>query len=282
MVVERALKFVCAGVPLVGILHSVDKADVCVLVVVGGPQYRIGSHRQFVLLSRYLAEHGISSFRFDYRGIGDSAGVARDFRQIDEDIRSAMDLISGECPSVRTIYIWGLCDAASAALLYAHRDVRVAGLVLCNPWVRTDRTLAQAVVQRYSLGQLTSGDFWRRLATGRVSPVKSLRGAWATVRAALAREAPVVAESSSARPGDFVEAMLAGLQRFTGPVLVVLSGDDLTAAEFEGLLEANREWREAFAGRNATFRKLPESTHTFSSRAWRNEVARLTHEWILS
>ena len=37
-----------------------------VIVVVGGPQYRVGSHRQFVQLSRALASAGHATLRFDY------------------------------------------------------------------------------------------------------------------------------------------------------------------------------------------------------------------------
>jgi alpha/beta superfamily hydrolase len=49
-----------------------------VLVIVGGPQYRAGSHRQFTLLARSLAEQGFAVLRFDYRGMGDSTGAMRD------------------------------------------------------------------------------------------------------------------------------------------------------------------------------------------------------------
>jgi len=49
-------------------------ADTGVLIVVGGPQYRVGSHRQFVMLARFLADHGVPCMRFDYRGMGDVSG----------------------------------------------------------------------------------------------------------------------------------------------------------------------------------------------------------------
>ena len=59
--------------------------DTGVLVIVGGPQYRVGSHRQYVQLSRHLAEQGIASMRFDVRGMGDSPGVQRSFEEIDDE-----------------------------------------------------------------------------------------------------------------------------------------------------------------------------------------------------
>ena len=57
---ERALVFECEGEQLVGIVAAPEAARVGVLVIVGGPQYRAGSHRQYVLLSRRLASAGVA------------------------------------------------------------------------------------------------------------------------------------------------------------------------------------------------------------------------------
>src|SRR5690606_19047994 len=137
---ERALVFECSGDSLVGIaaLPRLPSTMTRVLVVVGGPQYRAGSHRQFVLLSRRLAGRGIPCMRFDYRGIGDSTGEPRGFEAVDDDVRAAIDEFCAQMPDIEQIVLWGLCDGASAACLYARKDPRVAGLVLLNPWVRTE------------------------------------------------------------------------------------------------------------------------------------------------
>src|SRR5450830_1857888 len=126
---ERSLSFTCDGAQLFGIA-SVPAAPAArgVLIVVGGPQYRAGSHRQFTLLARSLAEQGIAAMRFDYRGMGDSEGKARDFEGVDNDIRAAIDAFFAAVPQLREVVIWGLCDAASAAMFYARRDPRVCGL----------------------------------------------------------------------------------------------------------------------------------------------------------
>ena len=76
MIEERALEFDCEGESLVGILSGARSGvRRGVLVVVGGPQYRAGSHRQFTLLARHLAEYGLPALRFDYRGIGATSPV---------------------------------------------------------------------------------------------------------------------------------------------------------------------------------------------------------------
>ena len=83
---EQALRIACAGDTLIGILAKPQRpAAVGVLIIVGGPQYRAGSHRQFTLLARHLADAGHAVLRFDYRGMGDSSGDARDFLGIDAD-----------------------------------------------------------------------------------------------------------------------------------------------------------------------------------------------------
>ena len=70
---EQALVFDCAGERMLGIVAIPEAAQATgVLILVGGPQYRVGSHRQFLLLARRLATDGIAAMRFDFRGMGDS------------------------------------------------------------------------------------------------------------------------------------------------------------------------------------------------------------------
>ena len=79
--IEQALTFDCDGERLVGVVAVPERpVPVGVLIVVGGPQYRAGSHRQFVHLARRLAGAGIAAMRFDYRGMGDASGDARSIR----------------------------------------------------------------------------------------------------------------------------------------------------------------------------------------------------------
>ena len=56
---ESVLTFRCESDELLGIvsvsLANESANDVGIIIVVGGPQYRAGSHRQFVQLARSLA-----------------------------------------------------------------------------------------------------------------------------------------------------------------------------------------------------------------------------------
>ena len=151
---DRALRFDCEGESLVGILHqpAADQAGqaLAVVIVVGGPQVRAGSHRQFVQVARALAGDGYPVLRYDVRGMGDSSGALRSFEHLTPDISAAIDQVLMQCPQVRQVVLWGLCDGASASLLYlAERngDARIAGLCVLNPWLRSELSLARTQVQ---------------------------------------------------------------------------------------------------------------------------------------
>jgi alpha/beta superfamily hydrolase len=119
---DTSILFSCAGEQLLGILSQPELASATgVLIIVGGPQYRTGSHRQFVLLARALAEAGYPALRFDTRGMGDSGGEARNFERIDQDIAAAIDAIFQHCPQLQRVALWGLnsgssCSAVGSAL----------------------------------------------------------------------------------------------------------------------------------------------------------------------
>ena len=164
---EQALVFDCEGSSLVGVLSGAALvAERGVLIVVGGPQYRAGSHRQFTLLARHLAERGVPALRFDYRGMGDSDGGVRTFEHAGADIRCAVDRLFASVSGLKDVVIWGLCDAASAALFYAHLDPRVSGVVLLNPWVRTEHGLARVHLRHYYLRRLFQPGLWQKVARG--------------------------------------------------------------------------------------------------------------------
>ena len=169
-VTETALTFECDGEDLVGILHSpISPNPIGVLIVVGGPQYRVGSHRHFVQLARKLARNGFAVFRFDCRGMGDSSGDTRNFECSQLDIQEAVETFFENIPAMQGYIAWGLCDAASAILMHISSDNRLRGAVLLNPWVRQADTLAQTTLSHHYSKQFTSIDAWRRVFSGQVA-----------------------------------------------------------------------------------------------------------------
>lgn len=272
---ERAVTFDCGAEALVGIVTiPASPGERGVLIVVGGPQYRAGSHRQLLLLSRDLGANGIPVMRFDNRGMGDSEGDMRRFNAIEEDLRVAIDAFFANVPRLREVVVWGLCGAASAALLYAHGDPRVTGLFLANPWVRTDDGLAKTMLKRHYGPRLLDRKLWMKVLRGELNVVRALVDIARTVRRAV--------RSGSAPDEPFPARMAEGLMWFKGKVLVYLSGNDFTAREFEDMCATSTLWQRAIARSDLEWRRLPEANHTFSTRGWRDDVNRWTREWVKS
>ncbi len=278
--VEEALMFDCRGEPLVGILHPAPGGDTAVVVVVGGPQYRAGSHRQFVLLARALAGAGYPALRFDYRGMGDSRGDAQDFEQASDDIACAIDALQQRLPEVRHVVLWGLCDGASAALMYCDdtRDPRVRGVCALNPWVRSEATLASTQLKHYYTQRLVSVQFWAKLLRGQVA-FGALKELGRKIRAAT-RTSISHAADNDAPPADFRQRMARGWQHAGGRILLILSGDDYTAKEFIEQAGADKTWRTLLAQPRVRRHTVDNADHTFSDEASRLAAERLTIEWL--
>jgi exosortase A-associated hydrolase 1 len=264
-------------------------SDLALLVVVGGPQVRAGSHRQFTTLCRAVAAAGVPAMRFDVRGMGDSSGSLQSFEQIGPDIGAALDALQARLPQVRRVVLWGLSDGASAALLYLNAsqaqglpDARVAGLVLLNPWVRSTQTLARAHVKHYYGSRMRDSAFWRKLLRGGIA-MRALQELMRNLRAARGRPVDAAPGSGpSATPvRPFQERMLQGAENFAGPALWVLSGRDYTAKEFSELVAAQPRWRVVLRRTGQTFTEFPQADHTFSGRQDAQAMVRATVRWLV-
>jgi uncharacterized protein len=277
-VIETFVVFACGDDRCLGILARPSantrsaQRDIGVVIVVGGPQYRVGSHRQFTLLARALAATGIPVLRFDYRGMGDSEGAARTFEDIHEDLVAAASTLLRET-GVGRIVLWGLCDGATAALMYAATESAIAGVVAVNPWARTGEIQASTRLKHYYVRRLFAGDFWRKVLRGRLNTA-SVAGDFAqAVRIASA------GPSAGAAAG-YLGRMHEGWSRLRRPVLFLLSGDDLTAREFEEWVARDPGRRELFNGALAEICSVAGADHTFTSQAARIAVTQKTLDWI--
>ena len=259
---QRALHFFCNGSSLVGVVDIPERPlPRGVLILADSSQYRVGSHRQFTLLSRVLATRGIPMMRFDRRGMGDSDGEPRAFDTIDDDVRAALKEFFIQVPEMKEIVLLGLGDAALAASLYAPTDERVCALVLLNP-LPSDGDAASALRHHY-LARLGEVAFWKRIASGKINlPAHA---------AALRENVRIVAHE---RRGGLPRRIAASLAGFPGRVLLVLSGDDQAAKRFVRRL----------ARHNARFRcvDVARADHAFTSGAARDAVASASANWIMS
>lgn len=276
---EEAMAFACRSDTLIGILARPETPrDIGVLVIVGGPQTRVGSHRQFVLLARTLAINGFCTLRFDYRGMGDSSGAPRNFEAIGDDIRAAVDALMAACPQLRRVVLWGLCDAASAALKYwdGTRDPRIGGFCLLNPWVRSATTLARTQVKHYYRQRLANPEFWRKLVTGELALLRSAADFALSLARAL-RRAPLPTGAGR----SYQEAMAHACAEYPGGILLILSGNDYTAKEFLEFATASPVMSAALNRPALERHDLAEADHTFSSADWRRLVEQATVQYLL-
>ena len=272
MTVEPVV-FRSGGNRLVGLIHTPrTPATRAVIILVGGPQYRVGAHRQYVHLARHLAENGIAAMRFDWTGIGDSEGDYPGFTDLSGDVTAALDCLTARLPELREISLWGLCEGASAILIDGVRDRRVTGAILVNPWVRTETGEAKAFVKHYYADRVFSRQFWLRLLSGNVAVLRSVSD--------FMRKARLTLRGADGPADTFQSRMLRGLKGFSGRVLLIQSGHDLVAREFDDFVSGSSEWHAALQDADVTRRDLTGSDHTFSREVWRRQIARWTADWV--
>jgi exosortase A-associated hydrolase 1 len=221
---RRLLSFSCEGALLGG---TVDEASgpIGVLIVTGGSQTRIGSHRMFERLAAALAAHDYPCFRFDRRGVGDSEGEDPGFKGSGLDLAAAAEAFRSVCPGVRRIAGFGLCDGATALALFG-ADAGVERLVLANPWfveAEAGEPPAAAIKQHYRQ-QLTSLEGWKKIFSGSISYGKLLRG---------------IKKVASPPPADLAGEVAAKLKAKPLPLGLLLCRGDATA------VAADDVWRSA-------------------------------------
>jgi len=274
---ELAVVGQCAGDRFVAIMHPARGAQqrLGVVIVVGGPQYRVGSHRQFVITARSLAAAGFPTLRFDYRGMGDSDGPLRTFESVREDIRCAIDMLLAQAPDLSGVVLWGLCDAASAVLMYCVHDPRVRGLIIANPWVRTEQGQAAVHLWHYYPRRILQPAFWKKVLSGGFGFGRAARELAGTTRRALERPAATARAASG-----FIDEMAQGFARFRGRILLFISERDLTASEFTNLCSSSRRWRSALRRPEVELRRLGGADHTFSSRRHLDAANAACIEWL--
>jgi 2-succinyl-5-enolpyruvyl-6-hydroxy-3-cyclohexene-1-carboxylate synthase len=78
----------------------------------------------------------------------------------------------------------------------------------------------------------------------------------------------------------FPQKMAEALAEFKGAVLVLLSGEDYTAKEFQTWLAQNDAGRKCLLSRRVTRHDIAAADHTFSRAVWRQEVEATTIAWL--
>ncbi|MFV0277719.1 MAG: hydrolase 1, exosortase A system-associated [Parahaliea sp.] len=279
---EIPVVFDCQGAPLVSIVHRPElRSTTGVLIVVaGGPQYRVGAHRQFVELGRRLADSGIAVMRFDHRGTGDSGGDYGGYLDMNEDIRAATDRFLQEVPELSSVALWGECESATAAAFYAHHDPRIQGIFMVNPWIRTEAGRAKTYLRHHYWNRLRDPQFWRKLKSGEFSLRNSLSSLIELLKSSK-RKAPTkgaVVDSTTTQP--LPERFTLGLSQFSGEMVILTSGRDYIAQEFTDFMQSSGIWKRSGLNRRIVFSEMTDADHTFSRAIWREELFATTERWL--
>lgn len=221
---RRLIAFPCGDATLAG---SLDEATgtTGLLLVIGGSQTRIGSHRMYERLAKSLAEKGYPCLRYDRRGVGDSSGVDPGFRGSGPDLIAAAAAFRREAPAIGRLIGFGLCDGASVLALHGD-EAGLDGLILANPWLveAEEGAPAPAAVRAHYRKRLLSWDGWKRLLTGAINFKKLWRG----LRSLFSRR----------RPENLANDVAQALLRHRLPVEAILCRGDNTAIAADAEIRA--------------------------------------------
>lgn len=162
------------------------RSDTPVIVLLsGGVNPQVGTNRMHTRWARNWAALGLTTFRFDLGGIGDSS--ARDGEPDGQlytmvgcaDVTDALDHLSETLGAKRFMLI-GLCSGAFVAFHSALADARVTDIAMLNLlrfyWSADDSIEAVQAERRkqmrsvnYYLGAMTRREHWEKLFRGRVN-----------------------------------------------------------------------------------------------------------------
>jgi pimeloyl-ACP methyl ester carboxylesterase len=238
---ERVVRF--GPTDLVGVIcrpaEPLPSSPVLVIAN-GGRNPRFGWARGSVELARQLAGEGITSFRFDSTGLGDSPADPKRHGETlysewpFRDMMAALDWLQAE--GLGPFIAMGLCAGGYLSLHAAIRDPRLIGFIGVNlynfiwkPGTSLDvvnRRIVRATA--FYRRRLFEGETWRQLLTGQIDALHVFAGLVARGAERCAKRLIDVASRLSGREteSDRVRRWFADLSRRGAKGLLVYSRDD--------------------------------------------------------
>ena len=276
-VMEETVQFSHNQKLLYGILHVPEEVidpSIVVILITGGPQVRIGAHRMYVQLSRFLCEHSWASFRFDYEGMGDSAGDFIGFQYAGPSITAAVNFLKNRFKGKASFILWSLCDGATAAALYAatHQD-HIIGQILCNPLTVTDQGLARSTIRHYYAKRFFNKDFLGKLFGRKLDLTDSIKSLWQVIKDTQIQKNKTPGYANEYKLPDMV---IDSLHIFSKPIRIVLSKDDIVASNFQDELKRNKSLKNDYKSNKIINYIISGADHTFVEPMAKKEMFAIT------
>jgi uncharacterized protein len=295
------------GLRLFGVVHTPSDAPTgapTVLLLSPGVKMRVGPQGLYGLMADAFSQLGVSVFRFDYHGLGDSEGTLpeRELRDVYNRIESgryvddtidAMDWLQ-RTYGTRRFVLGGLCGGAVTGLLTGERDSRVEGLLALgmtpvlsassNEASRYMTTGQLQLSQKKYLKRVLSPQAWFRLLTLRADNQLIRRMASQWVRKLLwlppAASLATLPGNDNANP-IIPPAFIAMLSRRC-PMLFVYGGSDRLRWEFEEKLLSRHHDRLAALPQTFEVHVVESANHVLTLREWQLEMLEVSCRWLQS
>jgi len=252
---ETPVVFESKGQQVVGMLHLPEGSGrfPAALLLHGFTGTKVEPHRMFVKISRTLAEHGIASLRFDFRGSGDSAGDFEDMTirsEVADSLEAIKFLARHKHINSRRLALIGLSmGGAVAAHVVAREKHRIKSLVLLAPVAEGEGIL----------DELSTPEAVSSLAeTGITDQDGNLVGV------------PFIRQFADMRP-------LREVVKSQCPVLLLHGSKDQTVPAlhtdmYERVLQAHKRVVKKVI--------IPGADHTFNKHIWETRVITETVDWL--
>ncbi len=250
---RRLISFPCDGATLIGTLDEAAGAT-GLLILSGGNEPRMGAHRGQAMMAARIAAHGYPVFRFDRRGVGDSAGGNGGWESSGPDIAAAVDAFA-DAANLTRIIGFGNCDAAAALAMFG-AEAGFAKVLLSNPWLsdEPDALPPAAAIRRHYARKLVNPAEWLRLARGAVDLGK-LRQGLTKIAAA-----PSALDETAA-------PLIRAIHRWAGDAAIIVAQGDATGVAF----------RAAARGHGFAIETLATDSHSYADAMDALERVVLTH-----
>lgn len=245
---EKPVRF-GEGKRLLGILckssSTIPRRNVTVLMISAGYEPMWGWARMSVRLARTLAEHGISSLRFDCANVADSPPVPDSARQVlysqnqVADVAAAVSFLKETYPQA-AIIATGRCSGAYLGFRAILANEDITGAVIVNPLVyewpegkSVDEALRTPLLRSadHYYARLGQKGAWKKVLRGEVDVLAKVQQVIkAGLRAAAAPVAHYVG-GLNRRERSILSGFRA-LARRSAPLTLIYSANDVGLAEF--------------------------------------------------